>query len=143
MRCLSLVWKPRHAHRFTLGPGVVSSRYNILYDLIEEWIRRVPWLGQIVYKGKGTSARSKVSTRSTVARGIKDHSVPSRDMTESHAESASSKFGFGTRPRRPRERRRRRRRPGVNTPTVASSSKNSWDCHRATTGQGAQVRQEG
>lgn len=62
------------ATRFALAPGVVSSRYKILYDLIEEWIRHVPWLDQFVYKGKGrgTSARSKVPKRGIVAKGIKD-----------------------------------------------------------------------
>ena len=62
------------ATRFALGPGVVSSRYKTLYDLIEEWIRHVPWLDQFVYKGKGrgASARSKVPKRGIVAKGIKD-----------------------------------------------------------------------
>ena len=60
------------ANRFALAPGVVSSRYKVLYDLIEEWIRHVPWLDQFVCKGKGASARSKVSKRSIVAKGIKD-----------------------------------------------------------------------
>ncbi|KAF8557346.1 hypothetical protein OG21DRAFT_353630 [Imleria badia] len=62
------------ATRFALAPGVVSSRYKILYDLIEEWIRHVPWLDQFVCKGKGhgASARSKVPKRGIVAKGIKD-----------------------------------------------------------------------
>lgn len=62
------------AARFALAPGVVSSRYKILYDLIEEWIRHVPWLDQFVYKGKGcgSAARSKVSKRSIVAKGTRD-----------------------------------------------------------------------
>lgn len=62
------------ASRFTLAPGVVSSRYRILYDLIEERIRHVPWLDQFVYKnkGRGHAARSKVPKRSIVAKGTKD-----------------------------------------------------------------------
>ena len=118
------------ATRFALGPGVVSSRYKILYDLIEEWVRHVPWLDQIVYKGKGTSARSAVSKRSIVARGIKDviqfhqeiwlsrmqsqHKVnldletdtddPANDDDEDQGDDDS-----------------------VNTPTVVSSSKNSGE----------------
>lgn len=62
------------ATRFALASGVVSSRYKILYDLIEEWIRHVPWLDQFVYKakGRGPSARSKVPKRGIVAKGIKD-----------------------------------------------------------------------
>ncbi|KAG8217902.1 hypothetical protein J3R82DRAFT_6068 [Butyriboletus roseoflavus] len=62
------------AARFALAPGVVSSRYKTLYDLIEEWIRHVPWLDQFAYKGKGrgSTARSKFPKRSIVAKGIKD-----------------------------------------------------------------------
>ncbi|KAH0827007.1 hypothetical protein J3R83DRAFT_4674 [Lanmaoa asiatica] len=62
------------AARFALAPGVVSSRYKFLYDLIEEWIRHLPWLDQFVYKGKGrgTAARSKAPKRSIVAKGTKD-----------------------------------------------------------------------
>jgi len=62
------------ASRFGFARGVVTSRYKASYDLIEEWIREVPWLDQFVYKGKGrgTSARSKVPKRSIVAKGIKD-----------------------------------------------------------------------
>lgn len=62
------------AARFALAPGVVSSRYKVLYDLIEEWIRHVPWLDHFVYKGKGTgiAARSKVPKRAIVAKGTKD-----------------------------------------------------------------------
>jgi transcription factor IIIB 90 kDa subunit len=62
------------ASRFGFAHGVVTSRYKACYDLIEEWIREVPWLDQFVYKGKGrgTSARSKVPKRTIVAKGIKD-----------------------------------------------------------------------
>ncbi|KAG2157391.1 hypothetical protein DEU56DRAFT_921928 [Suillus clintonianus] len=62
------------ASRFGFARGVVTSRYKACYDLIEEWIREVPWLDQFVYKGKGrgASARSKVPKRSIVAKGIMD-----------------------------------------------------------------------
>ncbi|KAF9218328.1 hypothetical protein BS17DRAFT_791678 [Gyrodon lividus] len=62
------------ASRFGLAGGVVTSRYKVVYDLIEEWIREVPWLDQFIYKGKGrgSSARSKVPKRAIVAKGIKD-----------------------------------------------------------------------
>ncbi|KAG1877817.1 hypothetical protein DFJ58DRAFT_712496 [Suillus subalutaceus] len=62
------------ASRFGFARGVVTSRYKASYDLIEEWIREVPWLDQFVYKGKGrgASARSKVPKRSIVAKGIID-----------------------------------------------------------------------
>lgn len=62
------------ASRFGFARGVVTLRYKACYDLIEEWIREVPWLDQFVYKGKGrgTSTRSKVPKRSIVAKGIND-----------------------------------------------------------------------
>ncbi|KIK95247.1 hypothetical protein PAXRUDRAFT_399036 [Paxillus rubicundulus Ve08.2h10] len=62
------------ASRLGLSGGVVTSRYKIVYDLIEEWIRQVPWLDQFVCKGKGrgSSARSKVPKRAIVAKGVKD-----------------------------------------------------------------------
>ncbi|KAG1782773.1 hypothetical protein EV702DRAFT_960825 [Suillus placidus] len=62
------------ASRFGFARGVVTSRYKASYDLIEKWIREVPWLDQFVYKGKGrgASARSKVPKRSIVAKGIID-----------------------------------------------------------------------
>ncbi|KAG0705008.1 hypothetical protein DFH29DRAFT_800918 [Suillus ampliporus] len=62
------------ASRFGFARGIVTSRYKACYDLIEEWIREVPWLDQFVYKGKGrgASARSKVPKRSIVAKGITD-----------------------------------------------------------------------
>lgn len=62
------------ASRFGFARGVVTSRYKATYDLIEQWIREVPWLDQFVYKGKGrgASARSKVPKRSIVAKGIID-----------------------------------------------------------------------
>ncbi|KAH7922836.1 hypothetical protein BV22DRAFT_1016542 [Leucogyrophana mollusca] len=62
------------ASRFGLARGVVTARYKVIYDLVEEWIREVPWLDQFVYKGKGrgNNARSKVPKRTIVARGLQD-----------------------------------------------------------------------
>jgi transcription factor IIIB subunit 2 len=57
------------AARFGLAKGIVMTRYKMVYDLVEEWIREVPWLEQFETKGKG---RSKVAKRIIVARGIKD-----------------------------------------------------------------------
>lgn len=57
------------AGRFGLAQGTVLKRYKVLYDLIEEWVREVPWLDQFHLKSKG---RSKVAKRIIVARGIKD-----------------------------------------------------------------------
>jgi len=47
------------------------TRYKMVYDLIEEWIREVPWLDKFETKGK-ERGRSKVAKRIIVARGIKD-----------------------------------------------------------------------
>lgn len=50
------------------GKGVVMQRYKTAYDVIEEWVRDVPWLeGHERKKG-----RSKVAKRVVVARGLKD-----------------------------------------------------------------------
>ncbi|KAI6103560.1 hypothetical protein F5141DRAFT_1196993 [Pisolithus sp. B1] len=57
--------------RFGLSGGVVSSRYKVIYDLIEVWIRDVPWLDQFPQKNKGRS-RPKLPKRAVVAKGIKD-----------------------------------------------------------------------
>ena len=54
--------------RFGAGKGVVMSRYKLLYDLLEEWTREVPWLDHFTSK----DGRSKVSKRVVVARGLKD-----------------------------------------------------------------------
>ncbi|OBZ75422.1 Transcription initiation factor IIB [Grifola frondosa] len=61
--------------RVGAGKGVVMQRYKIVYDLVEEWIREVPWLeGHERKKGKGGKGegRSKVAKRVVVARGLKD-----------------------------------------------------------------------
>lgn len=59
------------AARFGLTKGVVMSRYKIVCDLLEEWIREVPWLEQFETKRK-EKGRSKLAKRVIVARGIKD-----------------------------------------------------------------------
>lgn len=48
---------------------VVMQRYKAVYDLVEEYIRDVPWLDAHEKKGGG---RSKVAKRVVVARGLKD-----------------------------------------------------------------------
>lgn len=57
--------------RLGVGKGVVMQRYKVIYDLIEEWIREVPWL-QAHERKKGGTGRSKVAKRVVVARGLKD-----------------------------------------------------------------------
>lgn len=57
--------------RFGAGKGVVMQRYKMVYDLIEEWIREVPWLDGHQRK-KGGGGRSKVAKRVVVAKGLKD-----------------------------------------------------------------------
>lgn len=47
------------------------SRYKVVYDLLEEWIKEVPWLDKFESKGK-EKGRSKLAKRTVVARGIKD-----------------------------------------------------------------------
>jgi transcription factor IIIB 90 kDa subunit len=59
------------AARFGLAKGIVMTRYKMVYDLVEEWIREVPWLDQFEAKGRD-KGRSRVSKRIVVARGIKD-----------------------------------------------------------------------
>ncbi|KAI6028852.1 hypothetical protein F5J12DRAFT_808150, partial [Pisolithus orientalis] len=98
--------------RFGLSGGVVSSRYKTIYDLIEVWIRDVPWLDQFPQKNKGRS-RPKLPKRAVVAKGIKDviqfreeiwkkqidgqrkiSLVIEPDPSENPAESASSSRSF-------------------------------------------------
>jgi transcription factor IIIB subunit 2 len=54
--------------RVSAGKGTVLSRYKLLYDLVEEWIREVPWLDKFTSK----NGRSKIAKRVIVARGLKD-----------------------------------------------------------------------
>ncbi|KAI0373328.1 hypothetical protein BV20DRAFT_805741 [Pilatotrama ljubarskyi] len=61
--------------RFGAGKGVVMQRYKQIYDLVEEWIRDVPWLDAHERKrarGRAGEGRSKVAKRVVVARGLKD-----------------------------------------------------------------------
>lgn len=55
--------------RFGFAKGIVMSRYKTVYDLVEEWVREVPWLDQFSVNEKG---RSKLSKRIIVAKGVKD-----------------------------------------------------------------------
>ena len=55
--------------RVGVSKATVMQRYKAIYDLIEEYIRDVPWLESHERKGKG---RSKVAKRVVVARGLKD-----------------------------------------------------------------------
>ncbi|KZT11649.1 uncharacterized protein LAESUDRAFT_755282 [Laetiporus sulphureus 93-53] len=57
--------------RFGVGKGVIMQRYKIIYDLVEKWIRDIPWLEGHERK-KGGAGRSKVAKRVVVARGLKD-----------------------------------------------------------------------
>ncbi|TFY58582.1 hypothetical protein EVJ58_g6330 [Rhodofomes roseus] len=57
--------------RFDTAKVTVMQRYKIIYDLVEEWIREVPWLDAHERKNGGTG-RSKVAKRVVVARGLKD-----------------------------------------------------------------------
>ncbi|KAI0350082.1 hypothetical protein OH77DRAFT_1593777 [Trametes cingulata] len=61
--------------RVGAGKGVVMQRYKQIYDLVEEWIRDVPWLDaheRKRAKGRAGEGRSKVAKRVVVARGLKD-----------------------------------------------------------------------
>ncbi|CDO74882.1 hypothetical protein BN946_scf185004.g32 [Trametes cinnabarina] len=61
--------------RVGAGKGVVMQRYKLIYDLVEEWIRDVPWLDaheRKRAKGRDGGGRSKVAKRVVVARGLKD-----------------------------------------------------------------------
>ncbi|RPD59131.1 hypothetical protein L226DRAFT_553616 [Lentinus tigrinus ALCF2SS1-7] len=61
--------------RLGAGKAVVMQRYKQTYDLVEEWIRDVPWLEahqRKKAKGREGEGRSKVAKRVVVARGLKD-----------------------------------------------------------------------
>ncbi|GJE98119.1 hypothetical protein PsYK624_143410 [Phanerochaete sordida] len=55
--------------RIGASKAIVMQRYKAIYDLVEEYIRDVPWLDAHEKSGKG---RSKVAKRVVVARGLKD-----------------------------------------------------------------------
>ena len=61
--------------RVGASKAIVMQRYKQIYDLVEEWIREVPWLDaheRKKAKGKEGAGRSKVAKRVVVARGLKD-----------------------------------------------------------------------
>jgi transcription factor IIIB subunit 2 len=65
------------AGRFGVSKGVVMGRYKVIEDLVEEWVREVPWLDQfetnaVEGKKRGKHGRPKLSKRVVVAKGLKD-----------------------------------------------------------------------
>lgn len=57
--------------RYQTAKVTVMQRYKLIYDLVEEWIREVPWL-EAHERKKGGQGRSVVAKRIVVARGLKD-----------------------------------------------------------------------
>jgi transcription factor IIIB 90 kDa subunit len=57
--------------RLSVSKAVVMQRYKMIYDLVEEYIKEVPWLDAYEQKAIGKS-RSKVAKRVIVAKGLKD-----------------------------------------------------------------------
>ena len=59
--------------RFDVKQGAVMDRYRILYGIVEDWIRQVPWLqSSTQLRTSVSSSRSKVTARGAVARGLND-----------------------------------------------------------------------
>ncbi|KAI0811174.1 hypothetical protein BC629DRAFT_1589911 [Irpex lacteus] len=59
--------------RVSVSKAVVMQRYKIIYDLVEECVKEVPWLDDHERKpSKGGKGRSKVAKRVVVAKGLKD-----------------------------------------------------------------------
>ena len=59
--------------RFDVKQGVVMDRYRILYGIIEDWIKQVPWLQPSIQpRIRAPPSRSKVTTRGVVAKGLND-----------------------------------------------------------------------
>ena len=59
--------------RFDVKQGAVMDRYRILYGIVEDWIRQVPWLqSSTQLPTRVSSSRSKVTTRGAVAKGLTD-----------------------------------------------------------------------
>ncbi|KAM5542568.1 hypothetical protein V8D89_003529 [Ganoderma adspersum] len=62
--------------RLSAAKATVMLRYKEIYDLVEEWIREVPWLDaherKPAKRGREGKGRSKVAKRIVVARGLKD-----------------------------------------------------------------------
>ncbi|KAH9857697.1 hypothetical protein C2E23DRAFT_720181 [Lenzites betulinus] len=77
--------------RVGVGKGVVMQRYKQIYDLVEEWIREVPWLDaheRKRAKGRAGEGRSKVAKRVVVARGLKDVVQFQEEIWRKRVESA-------------------------------------------------------
>ncbi|KAI0328122.1 hypothetical protein GY45DRAFT_1362902 [Cubamyces sp. BRFM 1775] len=77
--------------RVGAGKGVVMQRYKQIYDLVEEWIRDVPWLDahqRKAAKGRQGGGRSKVAKRVVVARGVKDVVQFQEEIWRKRVESA-------------------------------------------------------
>ena len=59
--------------RFDVKQGVVMDRYRVLYGIIEDWIKQVPWLQPSTQlRTRAPPSRSKVTTRGAVAKGLND-----------------------------------------------------------------------
>ena len=59
--------------RFDVKQGVIMDRYRILYTIVEHWIKMVPWLQPPTQlRTRASSSKSKVTTRSAVAKGLND-----------------------------------------------------------------------
>lgn len=59
--------------RFDVKQGVVMDRYRILYGIVEDWMKQVPWLQSSAQPhARVSSSRSKLTTRSAVAKGLND-----------------------------------------------------------------------
>ena len=59
--------------RFDVKQGVVMDRYRILYGIVEDWIKQVPWLQPSAQlRTRAPSSRSKATTRGAVAKGLND-----------------------------------------------------------------------
>ena len=59
--------------RFDVKRGVIMDRYRILYGIVEDWIRQVPWLQPSTQpRTRASSSKSKVTTRGAIAKGLND-----------------------------------------------------------------------
>ena len=59
--------------RFDVKKAVVMDRYRVLYGIVEDWIKQVPWLQPSTQlRTRTPSSRSKVTTRGAVAKGLND-----------------------------------------------------------------------
>ncbi|KAI0086609.1 hypothetical protein BDY19DRAFT_894320 [Irpex rosettiformis] len=56
--------------RLSVSKAVVMQRYKVIYDLVEEYIKEVPWLE--AHEHKPGAGRSKTAKRVVVAKGLKD-----------------------------------------------------------------------